>query len=109
MESKARRFPPALAEFIKLRDQLCRTPHCGASIAHIDHTDEWGSGGATSASNGRGTCRQCNWAKQNPDLDPEPGSPPPLHPPRETIRFVPIEIYRSAAKLEIADDYVTAA
>ncbi|UDY23316.1 HNH endonuclease [Nocardioides sp. Kera G14] len=76
MESKARLFPKALAQFIRLRDQLCRTPGCGATIAHIDHITDWASGGQTSAVNAQGYCRQCNWAKQV--IGNQPSHPPPL-------------------------------
>ncbi|UDY23683.1 HNH endonuclease [Nocardioides sp. Kera G14] len=75
MESKTRLFPQALAQFIRLRDQLCRTPGCGARIGHIDHITDWASGGQTSAANAQGYCRQCNWAKQvigNQHSDPPP-------------------------------------
>ncbi|UDY24198.1 HNH endonuclease [Nocardioides sp. Kera G14] len=76
MESKARLFPQALARFIRLRDQLCRTPGCGARIGHIDHVHDWADGGETSAVNAQGYCRQCNWAKQV--IGHQPSHPPPL-------------------------------
>ena len=34
MESRARLFPKALAQFIAFRDDLCRTPYCDAPIRH---------------------------------------------------------------------------
>ncbi|WP_156618337.1 DUF222 domain-containing protein, partial [Mycobacterium sp. 852013-51886_SCH5428379] len=37
MDSRARLFPKALARFIDLRDQTCRTPYCDAPIRHHDH------------------------------------------------------------------------
>lgn len=37
MDSRARLFPAGLARFIRLRDQVCRTPWCDAPIRHIDH------------------------------------------------------------------------
>jgi hypothetical protein len=64
MESRARLFPRGLATFIGLRDQRCRTPYCDAPIRHRDHGRSWAAGGATSASNGLGSCEQCNYAKE---------------------------------------------
>ncbi|UDY24504.1 HNH endonuclease [Nocardioides sp. Kera G14] len=81
MESKARLFPKQLAQFIRLRDQICRTPGCGARIAHIDHVEDWDSGGETTVVNGEGTCRQCNWAKQV--IGHQDSEPPPLRTPPE--------------------------
>ena len=37
MESKRRHFPTPLRRFFLARDQLCRTPWCGAPIRHADH------------------------------------------------------------------------
>lgn len=81
MESKSRLFPAGLRHFIKLRDQLCRTPACGAPIAHIDHITDWSSGGGTTASNAQGLCRQCNWAKQV--IATTASDPPALIQPRD--------------------------
>ena len=64
MDSRARRFRSSLARFIKLRDQVCRTPWCNAPVRHSDHPDDVAAGGATSATNGQGLCEACNHAKQ---------------------------------------------
>jgi hypothetical protein len=66
MESRSRRFPPRLAQFIGLRDQRCRTPYCDAPIRHRDHTQPYRRGGATTSENGVGSCEQCNYAKESP-------------------------------------------
>lgn len=66
MESRARLFPKALARFVRLRDQTCRTPYCDAPIRHIDHAQPAAGGGATSALNGLGLCERCNYAKEAP-------------------------------------------
>ncbi|MCH6471662.1 HNH endonuclease [Sinomonas terrae] len=66
MDSRLRRFPRALAEFIEIRDQTCRTPYCEAPIRHIDHVTPVASGGETSVENGQGLCEACNHAKESP-------------------------------------------
>jgi hypothetical protein len=66
MESRARIFPKALAKFIELRDQSCRTPYCDAPIRHHDHAHPHHRGGATSAANGLGECEGCNYTKETP-------------------------------------------
>ena len=65
MEAKTRRFPRALAEFIEIRDQVCRTPYCDAPIRHIDHVVPVAAGGETSVENGEGLCEACNHAKES--------------------------------------------
>ena len=67
MESRARRFPKAMAEFIALRDDTCRTPYCDAPIRHTDHAIPHEHDGPTDVVNGRGSCAACNYAKQAPD------------------------------------------
>lgn len=66
MESKARAFPKALATFIGLRDQICRTPYCSARIRHTDHVTPHAKRGPTSAHNGDGLCEHCNYVKEEP-------------------------------------------
>ncbi|MDX1883897.1 DUF222 domain-containing protein [Mycolicibacterium sp. 120270] len=66
MESRARIFPKALAKFIDLRDQSCRTPYCDAPIRHHDHAQPHHRGGTTSAVNGLGECEHCNYTKETP-------------------------------------------
>ena len=66
MESRARAFPAGLAQFIRLRDQTCRTPYCDAPIRHIDHAQPHARRGPTTALNGRGACEHCNYVKEQP-------------------------------------------
>jgi hypothetical protein len=66
MESRARQFPKALAKFIALRDDTCRTPYCDAPIRHTDHATAHVAGGATNDVNGLGACEACNYAKEAP-------------------------------------------
>ncbi|WP_370332301.1 DUF222 domain-containing protein [Mycolicibacterium hippocampi] len=66
MESRARIFPKALARFLQLRDQKCRTPYCDAPIRHCDHATPARDDGPTSALNGLGNCEACNYAKEAP-------------------------------------------
>jgi hypothetical protein len=66
MESRSRFFPKALAKFIGLRDQTCRTPYCDAPIRHCDHAQPHHRDGPTSAGNGLGKCERCNYAKESP-------------------------------------------
>lgn len=63
MESSSRFFRGNLARFIKLRDQICRTPWCSAPVRHVDHARGAADGGPTSATNGQGLCEACNHAK----------------------------------------------
>lgn len=66
MDSHRRAFPALLRRLIEYRDQVCATPYCGAPIRHIDHTEPVHGGGATTYTNGRGTCVRCNLAKEAP-------------------------------------------
>jgi len=66
MESRSRLFPKALATFIGLRDQTCRTPYCDAPIRHRDHALPRSRGGPTSVINGLGMCERCNYDKESP-------------------------------------------
>lgn len=67
MESRARHYPGLLKEFIRLRDQRCRTPFCESRVKQIDHIEPAAAGGATSESNGRSCCEWCNYVKEHPD------------------------------------------
>lgn len=66
MDARSRLFPSSLARFIRLRDQTCRTPWCGAPIRDTDHAEAHSAGGPTSTANGQGLCEACNHAKQAP-------------------------------------------
>jgi hypothetical protein len=83
MDSHSRLFPAALAHFLALRDQTCRTPWCDAPIRHRDHIVPAEEDGPTSETNGQGTCAACNHAKQAPGWKarPRPG-------PRHTVETV---------------------
>ena len=73
MDSRARLFPAGLARFIRLRDQVCRTPWCDAPVRHIDHVVPHDADGPTSGLNGQGLCEACNYAKQAPRWRARPG------------------------------------
>ncbi len=81
MDARSRRFPDALGELLRLRDQTCRTPWCDAPIRHLDHATPAAHGGATSAANGQGLCEACNYNKQAPGWTtrPHPDSQPGAH------------------------------
>jgi hypothetical protein len=64
MDSRSRRFRGGLARFIRLRDQVCRTPWCDAPIRHTDHPEPVAAEGETSRENGEGLCEACNYAKE---------------------------------------------
>lgn len=66
MDSTARTFDGLLAEVVRLRDQLCRTPWCNAPIRQIDHVEAAARGGPTSESNAQGLCVDCNQTKESP-------------------------------------------
>jgi hypothetical protein len=72
MDSRARLFLNSLARFIRLRDQICRTPWCDAPIRHSDHATGVAEGGSTDAHNGQGLCEACNHAKQAPGWRAKP-------------------------------------
>ena len=75
-ETTAREFTPAMAEPVRLRDQICTTPWCDAPIRHIDHHDPHTHGGPTSLTNARGTCQWCNQTKADQVPEPTPPDPP---------------------------------
>ncbi|WP_081709951.1 HNH endonuclease [Arthrobacter sp. 35W] len=64
MEARSRLFPESLQRLVRARDQVCRTPWCGAPIRHADHVKSWASGGPTSAANAQGLCERCNQTKE---------------------------------------------
>ncbi|MDN4161785.1 HNH endonuclease [Nocardioides abyssi] len=72
MDSRGRVFPTGLARFIRLRDQVCRTPWCDAPIRQTDHAHPAVDGGETSGHNGQGLCEACNHAKQASGWDARP-------------------------------------
>ncbi|MEU0314239.1 DUF222 domain-containing protein [Nocardioides sp. NPDC006273] len=65
MESRSRKAPDGLAEFITTRDGgICRTNGCDAPIRNVDHVERHADGGPTSAENLQGLCERCNQAKE---------------------------------------------
>jgi hypothetical protein len=114
MESRSRLFPRALAKFIGLRDQTCRTPYCDAPIRHRDHAQPHAAGGPTSALNGLGACERCNYVKESPGWEVRTHDENGVH----TAEFVtptgacyrstappppgPVELYESATELHVA-------
>ncbi|HET7173270.1 MAG TPA: DUF222 domain-containing protein [Nocardioidaceae bacterium] len=73
MESRRRLFPAGLRRLLVVRDQVCRTPWCGAPIRHLDHVVPAAAGGPTSIGNAQGLCAACNHAKQAPGWVSRPG------------------------------------
>ena len=74
VESKRRLFTSGQRRWIKLRDQVCRTPWCEAPIRHTDHVQPKDAGGPTSIDNGQGLCQACNYAKEAPGWRARPCS-----------------------------------
>ncbi|MER6939589.1 DUF222 domain-containing protein [Nocardioides sp. NPDC127514] len=65
MESRSRKAPEGLAEFIATRDGgICRTNGCDAPIRNIDHVERHADGGETRSENLQGLCERCNQAKE---------------------------------------------
>ncbi|MGY0390852.1 DUF222 domain-containing protein [Nocardioides sp. WG-D5] len=74
MESRSRKAPDGLAEFITTRDGgICRTVGCDAPIRNIDHIERHADGGETSAQNLQGLCERCNQAKEAIGWQARPG------------------------------------
>lgn len=64
VDSRRRKAPAGLAALIGDRDQLCRTPWCGAPLRHVDHVQPHRETGRTSAEDLQGLCERCNYAKE---------------------------------------------
>lgn len=62
-DARRRDFPAVARMFLTVRDQVCRTPWCGAPIRHADHTVAVARGGVTDLGNGNGRCARCNLTK----------------------------------------------
>ncbi|NYI78506.1 HNH endonuclease [Nocardioides panzhihuensis] len=74
MESRSRKAPDGLAEFIATRDGgICRTNGCDAPIRNVDHVERHADGGRTSAENLQGLCERCNQAKEALGWQARPG------------------------------------
>jgi hypothetical protein len=74
MESDRRFFSAAQRRFLRLRDQVCRTPWCEAPIRHSDHITPAEQRGPTAVVNGDGQCAACNYAKEAPGWAATPES-----------------------------------
>lgn len=66
MDSSRREFAGLLRRMVTVRDDVCRTPWCEASIKHADHAESFASGGPTSWENASGLCAACNFVKELP-------------------------------------------
>ncbi len=99
MDSRRRRFAGQLRQYLLARDEVCRTPWCGAPIRHLDHPHRAADGGPTDAANAQGLCQACNLAKEGTGWHAAatdqhvvttttghryPSHPPPLPPPAHT-------------------------
>ncbi|GGU36030.1 HNH endonuclease [Nocardioides albus] len=74
MESRSRKAPDGLAEFITTRDGgICRTVGCDAPIRNIDHVERHADGGETRAENLQGLCERGNQAKEALGWQTRPG------------------------------------
>lgn len=76
MESRSRLFDGSLADFVRLRDQICRGRWCNARIRALDHIRPAADGGPTTAENGQGLCEDCNLTKEMPGWHHEVRSGP---------------------------------
>ncbi|WP_111767836.1 HNH endonuclease [Nakamurella deserti] len=65
-DSRRRLFSHPARQVLVARDQVCRTPWCGAPIQHADHTQAHARGGVTALGNGAGRCAACNQIKEAP-------------------------------------------
>lgn len=79
MDARTRLFRHSLNRFIRLRDQVCRTPWCDAPIRHLDHSTAHVRGGPTSGRNGQGLCEACSHAKEATGWRAGPGPDGSIH------------------------------
>ncbi len=110
VDSRRRLFTGQLRRLIIHRDQVCRTPWCGAPIRHLDHAQPVHRNGPTSIDNGQGLCERCNYVKENPGWRTQPigghgatvlttptghtyrSIPPPAIPGSRTMRGAPAQL-----------------
>ncbi len=78
MESRARLFPKALAGFIAMRDQYCRTPSCGNRIRHTDHIRAHADGGPRRAATVKAPARTATTPNKPPAGPPASSTPAPV-------------------------------
>ncbi len=106
VERRRRLFTGHLRRILIHRDQVCRTPWCGAPIRHLDHATAASRDGATSLDNGQGLCERCNYAKEDPgwttttqarpnELAPDRSEPTELNPAVHIVETPTGHRYRS--------------
>ena len=76
MESSARCFTGRLGDLCRWRDQTCRLTD--GPIRDVDHREEQGRGGATSARNGQSLGRNAHVVKDHPGIHCRPVDPAPV-------------------------------
>jgi hypothetical protein len=114
-DSRRRVFPPSLARFIRLRDEVCRTPWCEAPVRHADHALSVAEGGPTSLRNAQGLCEACDYAKQAAGWHARPSPGTDGHEISTTLptghRYTsrPPPVLATLRRTPIRVDYVTAA
>lgn len=64
VDSRRRKAPAGLAALVADRDQLCRSPWCGAPLRHVDHVQPHRETGRTDVRDLQGLCERCNYAKE---------------------------------------------
>jgi hypothetical protein len=64
VDSRRRKAPKGTASFVIDRDQLCRTPWCGAPLRHVDHVEGFAATGGSAVDDLQGLCEACNQAKE---------------------------------------------
>lgn len=64
-DSRARTFSATARRALAVRDDVCRTPYCGAPIRQADHAIPWAAGGRTTLTNASGLCQRCNLTKEH--------------------------------------------
>ena len=106
VERRRRLFTGHLRRTLIHRDQVCRTPWCGAPIRHLDHATAVHQDGATSLDNGQGLCERCNYTKEDPgwttttqarpnELAPDRSEPTELNPAVHIVETPTGHRYRS--------------
>ena len=80
-------MPAQIAQVLRLRDRICRTPWCDAPIRHPTTSRAVVEDGETSERNGQGLCEACNHAKQAPGwrARPSPASDTQSRPGRRLV------------------------
>ena len=79
MDSRARLFDGRGGEFLRLRDQRCRTPYCDAPIRHLDHAEDHARGGPTRRRQRTGSLRSLQLRQAGDGLDRSGSVPGPRH------------------------------